>query len=335
MTILVTGGAGFIGCNFISEWLSHSQETIVNLDALTYAGNLDNLKNVIANPQHIFVHGDINDKTLIDKLLSLYEPKSIINFAAESHVDRSISDPTHFVKTNIVGLFNLLDRTRHYWNRLSSSKKQSFCFLQASTDEVYGSNELDGLSFVETQRFNPSSPYSATKAAGDHLIHAYYYTYGLPTIIAHSSNNYGPYQFSEKLIPSLIQKALSNKPLTLYGDGLQSRNWLYIKDACRAIYYLLKKGKAGERYNVSSPDTYKNIDVALKICSVLDQLKPRLDGALYQNQISYVMDRLGHDRHYAIDSNKIRRETGWNTIETFDSGIQKTVQWYLERSFLL
>ena len=327
--ILVTGGAGFIGTNFILDWLTQSDEEIINLDNLTYAGNLENLASLKDDKQHIFIKGDICDSTLIISLLTKYKPRAIINFAAESHVDRSIKEPEGFIQTNIVGTFRLLEATRAYWNALENMKKEKFRFLHISTDEVYGSLSSKEKAFDEEHRYEPNSPYSASKAASDHLIRAYHNTYGLPVLTTNCSNNYGPYQFPEKLIPLIIINALTNKPLPVYGDGQQIRDWLYVKDHCDAIRLVLETGTTGETYNIGGWNEKTNIDIIHTICSLLDTLSPHVGGKHYNEQITFVTDRPGHDRRYAINSNKIKRDLGWEPAETFETGIHKTVQWYL------
>jgi dTDP-glucose 4,6-dehydratase len=329
--ILITGGAGFIGGNFVLDWLKDPEaEGIVNLDKLTYAGNLATLDTLKSDPRYFFVHGDIGDQALVTKLLNEHQPRAIVNFAAESHVDRSIHGPAEFVQTNIVGTFNLLECARTYWNTLDESKKATFRFHHVSTDEVYGSLSASDPAFTETNPYEPNSPYSASKAASDHLVRAWFHTYGFPVITTNCSNNYGPYHFPEKLIPLVILNALNGKPLPIYGDGQQIRDWLYVGDHCSAIREVLAKGKLGETYNIGGWNEKANIEVVKTICSILDQLKPRADGQSYAEQISFVTDRPGHDRRYAIDASKVKRELGWKPKETFDSGIKKTVQWYLD-----
>ncbi len=328
--ILVTGGAGFIGANFVLDWLAQSDETVINLDALTYAGNRENLASLVDDERHIFVQGDIGDSTLVTDLLAQYQPRAIINFAAESHVDRSIHGPEDFIQTNIVGTFRLLETVRGYWNNLQGEAKQNFRFLHVSTDEVYGSLVKDDPAFTETNRYEPNSPYSASKAASDHLVRAYHHTYGLPVLTTNCSNNYGPYHFPEKLIPLMIVNALAGKSLPVYGDGQQIRDWLYVKDHCSAIRRVLEAGKVGEVYNIGGWNEKPNIDIVHTVCVLLDELRPREDGKNYREQITYVTDRPGHDRRYAIDASKIERELGWKPAETFDTGIRKTVRWYLE-----
>lgn len=329
-SIIVTGGAGFIGSNFVLDWIEAGLGTVINLDKLTYAGNLENLASVKDNPHHIFVQGDIGDRALVSKLLVQYRPRAILNFAAESHVDRSIHGPEDFIQTNIVGTFHLLEEVRAYWNALPEPDQQAFRFLHVSTDEVYGSLRPEDPAFTETTPYSPNSPYSASKAASDHLVRAYQHTYGLPVLTTNCSNNYGPYHFPEKLIPLMIVNALSEKPLPVYGDGKQIRDWLYVKDHCSAIRRVLEAGKVGETYNVGGWNEMANIDIVKTVCALLDELKPREDGRQYAEQITYVKDRPGHDRRYAIDASKIERELGWRPKETFASGIRKTVRWYLD-----
>ncbi|KAB2928662.1 MAG: dTDP-glucose 4,6-dehydratase [Dechloromonas sp.] len=328
--ILVTGGAGFIGSNFVLDWLAQSDEPVVNLDALTYAGNLENLASLQGDQRHVFVQGDIGDFALVAGLLAKHRPRAIVNFAAESHVDRSIHGPEDFVQTNIVGSFRLLEATRAYWGCLDATEKAAFRFLHVSTDEVYGSLAKDDPPFSETNRYEPNSPYSASKAASDHLVRAYHHTYGLPVLTTNCSNNYGPYHFPEKLIPLVIHNALAGKPLPIYGDGQQVRDWLYVKDHCSAIRRVLAAGRPGETYNVGGWNEKPNLDVVHTLCAILDELSPRPDGKPYREQITYVTDRPGHDRRYAIDAGKIERELGWKPAETFETGIRKTVRWYLD-----
>jgi dTDP-glucose 4,6-dehydratase len=329
--ILITGGAGFIGGNFVLDWLNDPKaEGIVNVDKLTYAGNLATLDSLRGDPRHVFVHGDIGDKALLTRLLKEHQPRAIVNFAAESHVDRSIHGPAEFVQTNIVGTFNLLECARSHWNALDQSKKAAFRFHHVSTDEVYGSLSVSAPAFTETHPYEPNSPYSASKAASDHLVRAWFHTYGLPVVTTNCSNNYGPYHFPEKLIPLVILNALNSKPLPIYGDGQQVRDWLYVGDHCAAIREVLAKGKLGETYNIGGWNEKANIDVVKSICQILDELKPRADQKSYAEQIAFVKDRPGHDRRYAIDASKLNRELGWKPKETFDSGIKKTVQWYLD-----
>lgn len=328
--ILVTGGAGFIGANFVLNWLNPSDaEGVINLDKLTYAGNLTNLRTLQNDSRHIFVHGDISDKSLVDKLLTQYRPRAIVNFAAESHVDRSIHGPAEFIHTNIVGTFNLLECAREYWNNLQDDEKAQFRFHHVSTDEVYGSLSSSSPAFTETNSYEPNSPYSASKAASDHLVRAWFHTYGFPVVTTNCSNNYGPYHFPEKLIPLVILNALNGKPLPVYGDGQQIRDWLYVGDHCSAICEVLSSGRLGETYNIGGWNEKANLEVVNTICRILDELRPRSDGKSYAEQITFVKDRPGHDRRYAIDASKIEKELGWRPAETFDTGIRKTVQWYL------
>ncbi|WP_342618705.1 dTDP-glucose 4,6-dehydratase [Rhodoferax sp. GW822-FHT02A01] len=329
MTILVTGGAGFIGSNFVLDWLGQGGEPVVNLDKLTYAGNLQNLASVSSNPAHIFVQGDIGDASLMNELLAHYKPRAVLNFAAESHVDRSILGPGEFIQTNIVGTFNLLEAVRAYWSGLEAAAKTVFRFLHVSTDEVYGSLSKTDPAFSETNRYEPNSPYSASKAASDHLVRAYHHTYGLPVLTTNCSNNYGPFHFPEKLIPLIIVNAQAGKALPVYGDGQQIRDWLYVKDHCSAIRRVLEAGVPGETYNVGGWNEKPNLEIVHTVCALLDELRPRADGKPYSEQITFVTDRPGHDRRYAIDAGKIERELGWKPAETFESGIRKTVQWYL------
>jgi dTDP-glucose 4,6-dehydratase len=329
--ILVTGGAGFIGSNFITEWLLNSAaEIIINLDKLTYAGNLASLKFLKSDDRHVFVQGDIGDYALVFSLLKKYQIRAVVNFAAESHVDRSIHGPGNFIQTNVVGTFNLLEAIRAYWSDLPKSQKQDFRFLHVSTDEVYGSLSPTDPAFTETSTYEPNSPYSASKAASDHLVRAWHHTYGVPVLTTNCSNNYGPYHFPEKLIPLIILNALAGKPLPIYGDGQQIRDWLYVKDHCSAICRVLEAGKVGETYNVGGRNEKPNLDVVNTICAILDGLRPKADGTSYLSQITYVKDRPGHDRRYAIDATKIELELGWKPAETFETGIRKTVQWYLD-----
>lgn len=330
MTILVTGGAGFIGSNFVLDWLDRSGEAVVNLDKLTYAGNLENLASLKGDGSHIFVQGDLGDALLLGSLIQTHRPRAIINFAAESHVDRSIHGPEDFIRTNIVGTFRLLEIVRAYFGGLDEPSKSSFRFLHVSTDEVYGSLGKEDPAFTECHRYEPNSPYSASKAASDHLVRAYHHTYGLPVLTTNCSNNYGPYHFPEKLIPLMIVNALAGKSLPVYGDGLQIRDWLYVKDHCSAIRRVLDAGRVGEVYNVGGWNEKPNIEIVRTICALLDELRPRADGRPYKEQITYVADRPGHDRRYAIDARKLESELGWKPAETFETGIRKTVQWYLE-----
>lgn len=347
--ILVTGGAGFIGSNFVLDWLCRSDESVINLDKLTYAGNLENLASLQGDTRHTFIRGDIGDAGLVTSLLNEHKPRAVINFAAESHVDRSIHGPEDFIQTNIVGTFRLLEAVRSYWGGLSSEIKQSFRFLHVSTDEVYGSLDKGEPAFSETNRYEPNSPYSASKAASDHMVRAYHHTYGLPVLTTNCSNNYGPYHFPEKLIPLMIVNALAGKPLPVYGDGQQIRDWLYVKDHCSAIRRVLEAGRVGEVYNIGGCNEKPNIEIVHRVCDILDELKP-VSGewqvgsgkdspplstshsplTSYRSLITHVADRPGHDRRYAIDAGKIERELGWKPAETFETGIRKTVQWYLD-----
>ncbi|MDP2880613.1 MAG: dTDP-glucose 4,6-dehydratase [Azonexus sp.] len=328
--ILVTGAAGFIGSNFVLDWLAQSDEPVINLDDLTYAGNLENLASLDGDARHIFVKGSIGDFDLVTRLLAEHQPRAVVNFAAESHVDRSIHGPEDFIQTNIVGTFRLLEAVRAFHGQLEKSAKNEFRFLHVSTDEVYGSLAKDDPAFTETHQYEPNSPYSASKAASDHLVRAYHHTYGLPVLTTNCSNNYGPYHFPEKLIPLVIHNALAGKPLPIYGDGQQIRDWLYVKDHCSAIRRVLEAGKLGETYNIGGWNEKPNLDVVHTLCTILDELSPRADGKPYVEQITYVTDRPGHDRRYAIDATKIERELGWKPAETFETGIRKTVQWYLD-----
>ncbi len=330
MAILVTGGAGFIGSNFVLDWLARSDETVINIDKLTYAGNLENLESLKNHSNHIFVRCDICDSETIGELLRTHRPRAVVNFAAESHVDRSIHGPADFIETNVVGTFRLLEAVRSYWNDLSDADKQAFRFLHVSTDEVYGTLSPTDEPFRETNRYEPNSPYSASKAASDHLVRAYHHTYGLPVLTTNCSNNYGPYHFPEKLIPLCIHNALAGKALPIYGDGQQIRDWLYVKDHCSAICRVLESGQLGETYNIGGWNEKANLEVVETLCGILDELSPRKDGVSYAKQITFVKDRPGHDRRYAIDATKIEREIGWKPAETFETGIRKTVQWYLD-----
>jgi dTDP-glucose 4,6-dehydratase len=327
--ILVTGGAGFIGANFVHDWLSSTNELILNLDFLTYAGNLENLTSLENDARHQFVYGSIGNKALLNQLLAEYQPRAIVHFAAESHVDRSIQNPEMFIKTNIEGTFNLLESIRAYWNKLDASNRQRFRLVHVSTDEVYGSLLPDDPAFTEHNAFQPNSPYSASKAASDHLVRAWHHTYGLPILITHCSNNYGPCQFPEKLIPLVIVNALAGKLLPIYGDGLNIRDWLYVKDHCVAIRRVLEAGRVGETYNIGGWNEMTNIEIVTLICRLLDELQPDPAGK-YERLITFVKDRPGHDRRYVIDAHKIKAELGWQPNETFASGIRKTVQWYLK-----
>ena len=332
MTVLITGGAGFIGANFVLDWVAHTSEKIVNLDKLTYAGNLESLASLKHNPQHVFVQGDIGDADLLTRLLAEHQPRAVLNFAAESHVDRSIHGPGDFIETNIVGTFRLLESVRGYWQALSAEDQAKFRFLHVSTDEVYGSLSPQDPAFTEQHQYEPNSPYSASKAASDHLVRAWHHTYGLPVLTTNCSNNYGPLHFPEKLIPLMIVNALAGKPLPVYGDGMQVRDWLYVKDHCSAIRRVLEGGRLGETYNVGGWNEKPNIEIVKTVCALLDELRPRSDGQTYATQISYVKDRPGHDRRYAIDARKLEKELGWKPAETFETGIRKTVAWYLENS---
>ena len=331
MTILITGGAGFIGSNFVLEWfkdVSTGGERIVNLDALTYAGNAENLRSLEGDARHVFVQGDICDRALIDRLLGEHRPRAIVHFAAESHVDRSIHGPGAFIKTNVDGTFTLLESARAHWNTLNDVDQARFRFHHVSTDEVYGSLKPADPAFAETNPYEPNSPYSASKAASDHLVRAWHHTYGLPVVTTNCSNNYGPYHFPEKLIPLMIVNALAGKPLPVYGDGQQIRDWLYVTDHCSAIRAVLARGRLGETYNVGGWNEKANIEIVRTICALLDELRPDPAGS-YARLITYVKDRPGHDRRYAIDARKIERELGWRPVETFETGIRKTVEWYL------
>ncbi len=329
MTVLVTGGAGFIGSNFVHAWLAQHDEVLVNLDKLTYAGNLRNLHALAGDSRHHFVQGDIGDTTLVSQLLATHQPRAVLHFAAESHVDRSIHGPMDFIQTNVVGTFQLLESVRAYWSGLDDQSRQAFRFLHVSTDEVYGSLAADAPAFSETHPYEPNSPYSASKAASDHLVRAWHHTYGLPVLTTNCSNNYGPYHFPEKLIPLVIYNALAGKPLPIYGDGQQVRDWLYVEDHCKAIMRVLQDGRLGETYNVGGWNEKPNIEVVLTLCALLDELQPRADGQSYATQMTFVKDRPGHDRRYAIDARKLERELGWRPEETFETGLRKTVQWYL------
>jgi dTDP-glucose 4,6-dehydratase len=330
--ILATGTAGFIGSNFVLQWFSEggsAAESVVSLDALTYAGNLANLAGIKDHPEHTFVRGDIGDRALIDRLLREHRPRAIVHFAAESHVDRSIHGPWAFVRTNIEGAFVLLEAAREYWSGLSGSEHEAFRFHHVSTDEVYGSLQSSDPAFTEQHPYQPNSPYAASKAASDHLVRAWHHTYGLPVVTTNCSNNYGPFQFPEKLIPLMIVNALAGKPLPVYGDGLQVRDWLYVGDHCSALRTVLERGRVGEVYNIGGWNEQPNIDIVRSICRLLDELRPDPAGS-YSRLITYVKDRPGHDRRYAIDARKIEREFGWRPAETFESGLRKTVQWYLD-----
>lgn len=328
--LLVTGGAGFIGSNFVLDWLAQSSEPVVTLDVLTYAGNRQNLLAVEGDARHRFVQGDIGDAALVAGLLAESRPRAVINFAAESHVDRSILGPETFIQTNVVGTFRLLEAVRAYWSGLQGGEREAFRFLHVSTDEVYGSLAPDAPAFTEQHRYEPNSPYSASKAASDHLVRAYHHTYRLPALTTNCSNNYGPFQFPEKLIPLVIHHALAGKPLPIYGDGQQVRDWLFVGDHCAAIRRVLEAGRLGEVYNIGGRSEQPNLEVVGAICRLLDEWVPRADGQSYATQITYVADRPGHDRRYAIDTRKIERELGWQPQETFETGIRRTVRWYLD-----
>jgi len=328
--ILVTGGAGFIGANFVLDWLAHGGEPVVNLDALTYAGNLQNLQSIADDGRCRFVHGDIRDRDLVARLVAEHAVRAIVHFAAESHVDRSIHGPEEFVATNVVGTFRLLEAARAHWAALPAADRDAFRFVHVSTDEVYGSLGPADPAFTETNPYQPNSPYAATKAASDHLVRGYHHTYGLPAVTTNCSNNYGPFQFPEKLIPLVIHNALAGKPLPIYGDGRQVRDWLYVGDHCTAIRRVLEAGVPGEVYNVGGASEMANIDVVHTLCGILDELHPRADGRSYREQITFVKDRPGHDRRYAIDATKIATTLGWRPVETFASGIRRTVRWYLD-----
>ena len=329
--ILVTGGAGFIGANFVRDWLAVSEEPIINLDALTYAGNRDNLRDLAGDSRHLFVQGDIGDRVLLDSLLVLHRPRAVVHFAAESHVDRSINGPSVFLKTNVEGTFVLLEAVRAHWSKLDRSARDEFRFHHVSTDEVYGSLNTTEPPFTESHGYKPNSPYSATKAASDHLVRAWHHTYGLPVLMTHCSNNYGPYHFPEKLIPLLIVNALAGQPLPVYGDGQQVRDWLYVSDHCAAIRTVLARGRVGETYNIGGWNEKCNIDIVHCVCALLDELHPDPKGS-YARLISFVTDRPGHDRRYSIDAHKIERDLGWKPAETFESGLRKTVLWYLNNA---
>jgi dTDP-glucose 4,6-dehydratase len=329
--ILVTGGAGFIGANFVLDWIALTGEPVLNLDALTYAGNRESLRSLDGDPRHVFVHGDICDRALLDRLLAEHRPRAIVHFAAESHVDRSIHGPGTFIKTNVEGTFTLLEATRAHWSALDEAERTAFRFNHVSTDEVYGSLAPGEAPFTEEHVYEPNSPYSASKAASDHLARAWHETYGLPITTTNCSNNYGPYHFPEKLIPLMIVNALAGKPLPVYGDGQQVRDWLYVKDHCAAIREVLARGKPGQTYNIGGWNEKPNLDIVRTICALLDEMKPDPGGS-YVRLVTHVTDRPGHDRRYAIDARKIERELGWKPAETFESGIRKTVRWYLDHA---
>ena len=332
MTILVTGGAGFIGANFVHEWIAATGEQVINLDKLTYSGNRDNLAVLDTSPDHTFVHGDIGDSGLLEYLFEQHRPRAVVNFAAESHVDRSIRNPDSFIQTNIVGVYVLLEAARTFWVRLDGPERSRFRFLHVSTDEVYGSLGAEDSAFSETSPYYPNSPYSASKAASDHLVRAWHSTYGLPVLTTNCSNNYGPYQFPEKLIPLMIHCALTDRDLPIYGDGMQVRDWLFVADHCSAIRAVLEGGRPGEVYNVGGDSERTNMVVVHTLCDLLDQRRPRADGRSYREQISHITDRPGHDRRYAVDASKIRDELGWQPTESFESGLEKTVDWYLSNT---
>jgi dTDP-glucose 4,6-dehydratase len=330
MSILVTGAAGFIGTNFVLDWLDQSTEDVVSLDLLTYAGNLENLSSLNQNSHHHFVKGSIGNRDLISSLLKKYQIRAVLNFAAESYVDRSIHSPDDFIKTNIVGTYHLLESVRSYWNDLDEASKKAFRFLHVSTDEVYGSLDHKAPAFTEDNPYQPNNPYSASKASSDHIVRAWFHTYGLPVLTTNCSNNYGPYHFPEKLIPLCILNALNGKSLPIYSDGQQIRDWLYVKDHCSATRQILRQGQIGETYNVGGWNEKTNIEVVETLCVILDELKPKLDGKSYADQITFVKDRPGHDKRYAVDASKLERELNWKPKETFETGLRKTVLWYLE-----
>ncbi len=328
--ILVTGGAGFIGANFVLDWLAAGDEPVLNVDKLTYAGNLKSLESLQGDARHVFVQADIGDGQTLARLLAEHRPRAVVNFAAESHVDRSIHGPEDFIQTNVVGTFRLLEAVRGYWSALDAEAKAAFRFLHVSTDEVYGSLAPAAPAFTEDHLYEPNSPYSASKAASDHLVRAWHHTYGLPVLTTNCSNNYGPLHFPEKLIPLMIVNALAGKPLPIYGDGMQVRDWLYVRDHCSAIRRVLEAGRLGDTYNVGGWNEKPNVEIVNTVCALLDELRPKADGTSYSAQITYVKDRPGHDRRYAIDARKLERELGWKPAETFETGIRKTVQWYLD-----
>ena len=329
MSIFVTGGCGFIGSNFILDWFLDSNEKVINLDKLNYASNKDNLSSLKNDENYNFIHGDINDDKIVNKIFNNFTPRAIINFAAESHVDRSINIPDPFIDTNIVGCSKLLKYSKQYWNELPLEKKSAFRFFHISTDEVYGSLNTDDLPFIETSRYDPRSPYSASKAASDHLVSSYFHTYGMPILVTNCSNNFGPFQFSEKLIPLTIYNLLNNKPVPIYGDGKNIRDWLYVKDHCEAIKNVLNKGIIGQTYNIGGNNEYRNIDIVKKIYDILNEQKLLLDKN-YFDLINFVDDRLGHDRRYAINNKKITQDTGWKPKKNFDESLKITVLWYIE-----
>ena len=329
--ILVTGGAGFIGSNFVLDWLARADEPVLNLDALTYAGNTENLASLAGDARHVFVHGDIGDRALLDRLFAEHRPRAVVHFAAESHVDRSIHGPAEFIRTNVQGTFTLLEAARAAWTSLPAAEKAGFRFLHISTDEVYGSLAKDDPAFRESDTYEPNSPYSASKAASDHLVRAWHHTYGLPTLTTNCSNNYGPFHFPEKLIPLMIVNALAGKPLPVYGDGQQVRDWLYVKDHCAAIREVLAHGRVGETYNIGGWNEKPNLEIVQAVCRLLDEMQPSAAGS-YRRLVTHVPDRPGHDRRYAIDASKIERELGWRPAETFESGLRKTVRWYLDHA---
>ncbi len=328
--ILVTGGAGFIGANFVLDWLAAGDEPVLNVDKLTYAGNLKSLESLQGDARHVFVQADIGDGEVLARLLAEHRPRAVVNFAAESHVDRSIHGPEDFIQTNVVGTFRLLEAVRGYWSALDAEARTAFRFLHVSTDEVYGSLAPAAPAFTEDHLYEPNSPYSASKAASDHLVRAWHHTYGLPVLTTNCSNNYGPLHFPEKLIPLMIVNALAGKPLPIYGDGMQVRDWLYVRDHCSAIRRVLEAGRLGDTYNVGGWNEKPNVEIVNTVCALLDELRPKADGTSYSAQITYVKDRPGHDRRYAIDARKLERELGWKPAETFETGIRKTVQWYLD-----
>ncbi|MCB4789383.1 MULTISPECIES: dTDP-glucose 4,6-dehydratase [unclassified Delftia] len=328
--ILVTGGAGFIGANFVLDWLAAGDEPVLNVDKLTYAGNLKSLESLQGDARHVFVQADIGDGQTLARLLAEHRPRAVVNFAAESHVDRSIHGPEDFIQTNVVGTFRLLEAVRGYWSALDAEARTAFRFLHVSTDEVYGSLAPAAPAFTEDHLYEPNSPYSASKAASDHLVRAWHHTYGLPVLTTNCSNNYGPLHFPEKLIPLMIVNALAGKPLPIYGDGMQVRDWLYVRDHCSAIRRVLEAGRLGDTYNVGGWNEKPNVEIVNTVCALLDELRPKADGTSYSAQITYVKDRPGHDRRYAIDARKLERELGWKPAETFETGIRKTVQWYLD-----